>query len=99
MSIVSSNESAQDLFERLELKIEELIDRVESQRQELSDLQADNDALDQELTALRARQTHWEKGLSTLLRKLEDSDKEDILERDSIDLGMERYSVKEEICE
>lgn len=59
------------LLEKLEEKIDHAIEVIEFQRLQIEELEEKNTILQADNTALKGRQTHFEQGLGTLLRKLE----------------------------
>ncbi len=60
------------LLEQLEVKIDDIIETVEILRLQVEELESKNEGLQAENMSLKNRQAHWEKGLSSLLNKLDD---------------------------
>lgn len=60
------------LLEKLELKIDDVIETIEILRLQVEELEEKNATLVNENTHLKSRQSQWEQGLTTLLNKLDD---------------------------
>ena len=65
------------LLEKLEEKIDNVIETIEMLRMEIEDLELKNKTLIEENTGLKGRQSQWEQGLSKLLNKLDNNLSED----------------------
>jgi len=61
------------LLEKLEEKIDNVIETIEMLRIEIEDLELKNKTLIEENTGLKGRQSQWEQGLNKLLNKLDNN--------------------------
>lgn len=59
------------LFVQLEVKIDDMIETLEILRLQVSDLEEKNQILHTENTTLKGRQSEYEQGLTSLMRKLD----------------------------
>ena len=66
------------LLVQFELKLDDMIETLEILRLQVTDLEEKNEALQIENALLKTRQSEWEKGLNTLLNKLEHTNREGI---------------------
>lgn len=60
------------LLEKLESKIDDVIETVEIMRLQIEELEEKNATLQAENAIFKSRQSEWEQGLTTLLNKLDD---------------------------
>ena len=60
------------LLEKLETKIDEVIETIEILRFQIEELEEKNTILQEENNNLLSRQSQWEQGLTTLLNKLDE---------------------------
>ncbi len=59
------------LLEKLETKLDEVIETIEILRLQVEELEEKNTLLSEENSTLKGRQVQWEQGLTTLLNKLD----------------------------
>lgn len=72
------------LLLQLEVQLDDMIETLEILRLQVSDLEEKNNALQTESALLKTRQSEWEHGLSSLLKKLDQVNPDSIQETNRI---------------